>query len=74
MLGWLGVMILIVIGAILFLGFIVTTNNTRKAFAATAVISFGLCLLLRAVELVPDLAIFVTLVLAAISVAVSRKE
>lgn len=74
LLGWFGVLLLLAIGTILFLSFTITTNNTRKAAAATSVICFGLCLMLRAISLVPDLAIFVTLILAAITVAVSRKE
>lgn len=74
MYGWFGVLILIVIASVLFISFVVSTNSPRKSAAATGVICFGLCILLRALSLVPDLALFVTLTLAAISVAVSRKE
>jgi hypothetical protein len=69
MFGWLGVLFLLVIGLICFMAFMVSTNDVRKSFIATSFISFGLSIFLRAMSLVPDFALYVCLVLSAISVA-----
>ena len=69
MFGWLGILFLLIITFISFMAFMVTTNDVRKSFMATTFIGFGLSLLLRAMSLVPDLAVFVCLVGAAVSVA-----
>ena len=67
--GWFGVMILIAIGGVLLLSFLAKTNNAKVSFAATSFICFGLSIFLRALNLVPDLALFICLFLAAFSVA-----
>jgi hypothetical protein len=72
--GWLGVMFLLVISAIVFIAFIQSTNNPRKSLAATSFIAFGISILFRAIDLVPDLAIFLTLIGAAFGVAFMRKS
>lgn len=68
-----GHLALITIGVILLTTFILKTNNTNKSFAATSFICFGLCMLLRAMSLVSDWALFVTLILAAGSIVLIKK-
>ena len=72
--GWYGSLILIAVTAIMFIAFMQTTDNPRKSIAATLVLSFLLALLLRTLELVPDLAIVLTLVGAAASVAFATRD
>lgn len=74
MLGWFGTLLLIAIAVILFMSFIFSTQDTGKALAATSFISFALAILLRAINLVPDLVIYITLVLTAITLAFTWKK
>ena len=67
--GWLGVIFLIVITFVCFTSFMVTTNDVRKSIIGSSFISFGLCLFLKAMGLVPNLAIFISLVVAAGAIA-----
>jgi len=69
--GWFGILLLIGISAVIFISMQIPTGNTRASIMATSFISFGLCVFLAAMELVPDLAIFVTLVITAASVGFS---
>jgi len=64
-----GVMLLVTIFVITLLGFMVGTNNPSKAFVASAFICFVMSMLLRVVGLVPDLAMYGSLAVAAFSVA-----
>lgn len=73
MLGMYGVLILFVLGTIMFISFIAATNNVNKSFAATSFILFGLSVILKALLLVPDLALFVTLIMAAVSIPLIKK-
>ena len=74
MLGWFGTLLLIAISVILFMAFVFSTQDTGKSLAATSFIAFGLSIFLRAMNLVPDLAIYITLVLTAITLAFTWKK
>ena len=69
MFGWLGVLILISIGFIAFMAFMISTNDVRKSIIGTLFLSFGFSIFLRAMNLVPNLAVTICLIGAAISVA-----
>jgi len=64
MFGWFGISILVTLVTISFISFMSRTGDVRKSFAGAMFISFGLSLLLRVMLLVPDLAIYVSLILA----------
>ena len=72
MANWYGTMTLIAIFGILLIAFLTKTNNARIAFAASSFICFGLSIFLRALDLVPNLTLFVCLGMAAFSVAVLK--
>ena len=67
--GWLGTFWLIGLSAVIFISTMYTTNDAHKAFATTGFISFALSLALVGLGLLPNLALFITLIIAAISVA-----
>jgi len=69
MLGFLGIMILIGITVITLIAFIQATGDTNKAVAASAFIAFGLALFLKMLDLIPNAALFITLVLAGGAIA-----
>ena len=71
MFGWFGVVLLISITSIVYIGLQSATGDASKAFAATAFICAGLSMLLRLLNLLPDLALFITFVVCAITVAFS---
>ena len=62
--GYLGLMILITIVIVSLTSFMLTTNDFGKSLAASSYIAFVLSILLRAMELIPNLALFITLILA----------
>lgn len=65
--GYFGVLILASIWIIAFMSFLATTGgNGMKSGATASFISFVVCLFLRSLDLVPDLAIFITIILTAI--------
>jgi hypothetical protein len=74
MLGWLGTLFLIGVTVIILTSFIFSTNDVKRSVAATAFLSFALCLFLRAISLVPDTAIYVTLICSAAALAFSWKR
>ena len=69
MFGWLGIIMLLVITAITFMAFIVSTNDARKALMGSSFIAFTLSLFLKAMGLIPNMAIFACLIAAAASIA-----
>lgn len=71
MAGWLGVLFLIGISLVLFISFIFKFEDFMKALSATSFISFTLALGLIAIDLLPNLALFIPLIGAAISIAFS---
>lgn len=69
MFGWLGTLILIGIVAVIFMAFMFRTNDTGKSLAASAFIAFGLAIMLRALGLLPNLALFITLIVSGLAIA-----
>lgn len=70
----LGVLMLISIGAIFFIGFYAGTSNSKTSMAGAAFICFVLSLFLRAVSLVSDLVIFTVLIGSAIALVFVWRE
>lgn len=69
--GWMGVVFLMVIAAVTFMGFLHSTRDVRKAAMGSSFISLTLSLLLLTVSLVPFTAFLVALILTALSVGFS---
>ena len=67
--GWLGILILLLLGTIFFMHFMYRMNDAGRALGATSFLCFGLALLLRAVNLIPDMALFICLILTAVITA-----
>lgn len=74
MFGWLGSLFLIGVAVVLLTSFLYSTNDVKRSIAATSFISFALALFFRAVNLVPDIAIYITLICAAASLAFSWRK
>jgi len=72
--GYFGIVLMIGLACVLFLSFYFSTKNVSHSAFATCWLSFILALFLRALDLVPDLAIFVTLIFAAASLAFIWKK
>jgi len=72
--NWLGILILIMIFTITLIATITVTNSGAKGFATASFISFGIALLLRVMDMVTTLAVVVTVVLAAGSVAMLKSQ
>lgn len=70
----LGTVFLIGLVIIIFLGFMVSTNDSKRSVAATSVIGFGLAVLLRAINLIPNRALFIALVVAAATLALTWRD
>lgn len=71
MFGWLGVILLIGIAIVAFTSFNYLTRNTARAFVATAYLTFLMSLFLRAMDLLPNNALFLTLIFCGAVIAVS---
>jgi len=69
MFNWFGNMILIAIAAMAFMSFFHITNDPKRSIASATFITFVSSIFLRAMELVPDLAIFITLIATSIAAA-----
>ena len=69
--GWLGTMLLISLAMVFFGSFFFTTRDMGKAFAATAYISFVLSIFLRTMGLIPNIVLFITLILTAGVIAIT---
>ena len=72
--GFLGILILIMLGTIFFMHFMYRTNDPGRSLGASAFICFGLSILLRAVNLIPDMAMFICLIGTAIIIALTFKN
>jgi len=72
--GWLGILILVMLAVIFFMHFMYRMNNPGRALGATAFLCFGLSILLRAVNLIPDMAMFICLIITAIVIAFTFKN
>lgn len=71
---WLGNSFLFMIFCIILISILAKTDNARKAFATASFVCFTFSLLLRALEMVGGKAVYITLILAAFSVAMLKAE
>ena len=67
--GWLGIMLLMGLGVVLFSSFLWSTRDASTSAASTSFILFIFSLILAALQLVQPLVVFVCMALAAFSVA-----
>lgn len=74
MLGWFGTFFLIGVCIIIYMAFVAATNDTNRSIAATSFLAFGLALILRAISLVGDLTLYITLVMSAAAIAFTWKK
>ena len=72
--GWLGILILFMLGTVFFMHFMYRTNYAGRSLGATAFLCFGLSILLRAVNLIPDMAMFISLVGTAVIIALTFRN
>lgn len=72
--GYFGIFILVTLFIMTTMGFLQATGSFSKAITASSFIAFTLSILLRAMDLVPDIAVYVTLGLTAITVAASFRS
>jgi len=72
--GWLGTLFLIGAVAVAFMSFQWSTQDSAKALSASSFIAFGLALLLRAMSLLSDLTLFITLIACAATIAFTWKR
>lgn len=67
--GLLGIVILISLTLVFFMGFVAVSNDAKKAILGSAALSFILTIFLRVMELVVDEVIFITLIVWAATLA-----
>ena len=67
--GWLGVIILIVIAAIMYMSFVFSTKQPVKSFTGTAFIMSIISFLLFTLEMIPVIAVWLCVISAALSIA-----
>jgi len=67
--GLLGTMFLIGISVVMLIAFYMTTNDIGKSVSAAAFIAMALAFSLVALDLLPPLGMFITLIIAAIALA-----
>lgn len=72
--GWLFTMLLIGISIIMFSSFFFSTREIDSSILATAFLTFILAVLLRAVNLVPNITLFITLIFAGAAIAFTYKK
>ena len=72
--GWLGALILLGFSISLFIGFYFTTGDLNKALIGTTFIAFVMSLSLRALDLLPNLGIFICLIILALILAVTWRR
>lgn len=71
--GLLGIGILMGIVVVSFLAFLGRTNDPYRSFAGASAIAMVSAILMRAVDLVPDLAVFICILGAAAAIAFTWK-
>jgi len=69
MAGWLGPVFLMGLFAIFFIGFYYSSADAKKSFAGSMFITFLCSVMLGALEMVPNLTIFICLIGLAIGIA-----
>jgi len=70
----LGVFILLSVGIVLIMGFHWSTRDIKGSILATSFICFVLSLILRALDLIPNLALLACLIICAVAIAFSWKQ
>lgn len=68
--GYLGIIIMIIVFAACFFNLMFTTNDIRRALMPSTIITFVVALMLRAGDLIPDIALYVALVSMAVTVSI----
>ena len=71
--GALGIILMIGIAFVFLSSFILITQSVKKSVAITSFICFSLSMTLVALDLMPLLALFLTLIISAISLAFTSK-
>lgn len=69
--GWFGIMFLLGLAVVFFTSIAFTTNDISKAAGGTSFIIFSLSLSMLAMELIPPVAFFISLILCAGLIAIS---
>lgn len=69
MFGWLGTLFVLGVCVVLFMGFMWSTQSVKRSIAGTAFVGFILTLLLTAVNLMPQFALWVAIIALCASVA-----
>lgn len=69
-----GTLMIIAIFAIIFMSVLKITNEAGKSLAVASFICFGLSLMLRGLDLVGELTMFILVIVAAASVAIIKNE
>ena len=72
--GYLGTIMLLMITVIALISFLTTTGDTKKSLAATGFILMTLAILLRAIDLIPNIIMFAAIIIAAGALAISGRE
>lgn len=72
--GWFGTLIIIVVYSIALITFLLSTNEANKALVAASFVAAIISTLFLAVNLVPPMVFFVSLIVLAGSIAVSFKN
>jgi len=74
MFGWLGTFFLAGISAVVLMGFYSSTQDVKTSLAGTSFVTFTLSLFLAALDLIPNIALYTTLILCAVVVATTFKK
>lgn len=72
--GWLWIFILIAIISIMFIAFLQQTNSTPKAITASSFLGMILAVIMRGLNFIPDLALYIIIVAAAASLAFTWRK
>jgi len=66
--GMFGTMLLLALVAVIFMAYYFSTRDLRQTVMGTSWITFVLAVFLRAMSLVPNLTLFITLIMAALAI------
>lgn len=72
--GWLGIMILVGTSSVAFMAFMFTTNDTNRSLAASLYLAAVLSILLRTIDLVSNLVVFMAIIGCAIALAFTYRR
>ena len=74
MMGWMGTMLLISLIIIIYSTFYFTTQDVSRALAGASFISMVFAFLLKLMDLIPGLVLYITIILAAGTIAFTWKK